>query len=325
VLVGSTGIRQLILGSGRQTAVPGVSGRGGQLVTGLVAGPDADYAATIACDGSTAPRFYRIVGGRAQLMAVPGDQFLVGGAHHAWGARYPVPTTPTGSTPPGPVLTPLDGGRKLQLGSNTWLFADTEAGLIVGRPDPETAGPSQLELADAATGRRVRSLPAGTPMAATGRTLLLQGAGCQNPADPEGCLITRVDLATGRYPMAAERYPDATAVLSANQKVAAFQLGRAAPDLRFEASRLIPPSDIAILHLDTGRLDVVPDLELSPRASAGLALDPTGSTLVAGISLGSRLEVLAWQPGRPAPGLIAHVAGAFDNTRPSILFTGRSG
>jgi hypothetical protein len=92
LLVGSTGIWKLALASAAQTPVPGVSHRTGLLVTGLVRGPDADYVATTSCDASTEARFYRIVGDRARLLPVPGDQFLLGGAHHAWAARYPLPT-----------------------------------------------------------------------------------------------------------------------------------------------------------------------------------------------------------------------------------------
>jgi hypothetical protein len=332
VLVGGTGIRELAVGSAAQTSIPGIPDRTGLLVTGLVAGPDADYAAITSC--AAASHFYRIVGDRAQLLPVPGNQFLLGGAHHAWGARYPLPIAlPAGSTgvpvQPGPVLTPLDGGPTVELGPNQRFFADTEAGLVVvtsdTTSDTTSDAPAQIELADVATGKRLRWLVAGTPMAAAGQTLLVQSAGCQDTSSPERCSIARVDLSTGRttesYPMVANRQPDVAAVLSSNQKVAAFQLRRAAPDPRFEQRRLVPPSDIAILHLDTGRLDIVPDLEFSPAASVGLALDATGTAVLASVSFGDRLELLAWKPGMARPGLIAQVAGAFDNTTPPVLLT----
>jgi hypothetical protein len=199
----------------------------------------------------------------------------------------------------------------------------------VATTDPSTDAAPQLELDDVATGRRLRSLIAGTPMAAVGQTLLVQSNGCQNLASHEGCWISQINLSTGRttafYPIAAGRQPSVTAVLSSDRKVAAFQLVRAEPDPRFKQTRLIPPSDVAILHLETSRLDVVPNLELSPDASAGLALDATGAVVLAVVSLGDRLELLAWRPGMIAPGLVAQLAGAYDNTTPSVLFTHRRG
>lgn len=328
LLVGSTGIQKLALATAGQSTVPGVPHRTGLLVTALVRGPDADYVATTSCDASTKARIYRIVGERARLLPVPGDQFLLGGAHHAWAVHYPLPAGSAGGpVQPGPVLTALDGGLTVKLAANKRLFADTKDGLIVVRIDTRSGALSQIELADVTTGKRLRGLGAGIPMGVAGHTLLVESTSCQDSSPPpKDCWLTRVDLSTGRttntFLIAAHTHPDyGTAVLSSDQKVAAFKLARDAPDPRFKQSPLA--SDIAILHLDTSRLDIIPGLELSPAASAGLAFDATGTAVLVTVSLGDRLELLGWKPGMPAPGLIAQVTGAFDNTTPSVLLTRR--
>src|SRR5262249_32609895 len=153
-------------------------------------------------------------------------------------------------------------------------------------------------------GRR-RSRPAGEP------------ARVRRPAAPGTCTLESVTLTTGRpaptVELPAGRVPVsgdlASPVFSPDGTLAAFQLTRARPDPRFAAAAPSPPSDVAVLHLRTGRLDIMPGLELPPITWAGLAFDTTGNRLLATVSDGDRGELLAWRPGMPGPALMTSLPG----------------
>src|SRR5262249_19688373 len=95
-------------------------------------------------------------------------------------------------------------------------------------------------------------------------------------------------------------------------------LARAKPDSRFAATAAGPPSDVAVLHLRTGRLDIVPGLELPPITSAGLAVNPTGSWLRATGSEGNRGLPPAWRPGRARPAPLTGLPGRVEGPPPLL-------
>jgi hypothetical protein len=127
---------------------------------------------------------------------------------------------------------------------------------------------------------------------------------------------------TGRpratFVLPAGRVPVSGAVFSPDGTTAAFQLTRARQDPRFATGRPYP-SDVAVLHLDTGSLDIVPGLELPPGAGAGLAFDGTGSWLLVTVSEGDHGELLAWRRGMPGPALVARLPGPFMAAPPLLL------
>ena len=59
--------------------------------------------------------------------------------------------------------------------------------------------------------------------------------------------------------------------------------------------------DIAIMRLDTGRLDVVPGIELPTTSQPGLAFAGRDGWLVIALDAGSRTRLLAWRPGLRQP------------------------
>jgi len=73
-----------------------------------------------------------------------------------------------------------------------------------------------------------------------------------------------------------------------------------------------------VLHLRTGRLDLVPGLELPPQTATGLAFDPTGRWLLATVSEGEYGELLAWRPGMPGPALVTSLPGPLDPAPPLL-------
>ena len=305
VLAGGTGLRVVSLGGAVSGPLPGLPDHGWQVTT-LVAGPGATYAFDVPCVNSTASvRVYRIVASGAQRVRVTADA-LLGGPHQAWAVTYRAHST---------VLTALNGGRRLTLKARTQPVAGTAAGLVVttfhaGRPDT-------VELLNSRTGAPLRRLAEGSSLGAAGQVLLVSLHDCGAVPAHRACTLEAVNLTTGR-PTATVELPAgralisgdvASPVFSPDGRLAAFQLTRARPRPRFAAAVAALPSDVAVLHLRTGRLDIVPGLELPPRTWAGLAFDATGRWLLATVSEGEYGQLLAWRQGMPGPALVTGLPG----------------
>ncbi len=316
VLVGGTGLRQVTFGGAVSGPLPGLPEHG-RLVTNMVAGPGAAYAFDTPCFSSTASvRVYRIVAGAVQRLRIAADA-LLGGPHRAWTVTYRAQHT---------VLTSPAGGRAVTFTSNIAPVADTAAGLVVVAYHPPAGRRHTVELLDPDTGAVLRRLGGGSPLGAAGQVLLVSAHGCAGPPAHNTCTLESIDLNTGRPAAPAElpagRIPIwgdlASPVFSPDGTLAAFQLARARPGPRFAAAAAGPPSDVAVLHLRTGRLDIVPGLELPPRTWAGLAFDATGNWLLATVSQGNHGELLAWRPGMPGPALVTSLPGPLAEAPPLL-------
>jgi len=136
------------------------------------------------------------------------------------------------------------------------------------------------------------------------------------------CIMESINLTTGRPTAMVElppgRVPVSDAVFSPDGALAAFQLARARQDPRFSTGVPVPPSDVVVLHLYTGSLDIVPGLELPPQAQTGLAFDATGRWLLATVSEGDHGGLLAWRPGMPGPALVTSLPGPLDPAPPLL-------
>jgi hypothetical protein len=317
VLVGGAALRQVTVGPAVSRPLPGMPDWQGRLVTELVAGPDAGYALVGRCPGDGF-RVYRVVPRAARLLDTTAVD-LLGGVHHAWAVTYPPPATWFSGVRsyPGAVLTPLNGGPAVTLQESTYPVADTAAGLVVAHTHPlapvNAHPPDIVELADPKTGALLRRLAEGSAMGAAGDMLLVSLRDCDAPAAHSRCILESVGLKTGRptatFGLPAGRVPVSDAVFSSDGTAVAFQLARARQDPRFTTGHPSPPADVAILHLHTGSLDIVPGLELAPKTQAGLAFDATGNWLLATVSEGDRGELLAWRKGMSGPALVTTLPG----------------
>jgi len=299
VLVGGVALREITLGHPASGPLPGLRNQG-LVVTKLVAGPGAAYAfVDPRCSGYL--WVYRIVAGVASLLDTPADD-LLGGPHHAWAVTYA----------PRTVLTPLNGGRKVTLKPRTDPVADTADGLVVAY-GPRAGGPQVLQLIDPGTGAVRRTLGTGSPIGAAGHVLLLSRPDCDATPKHGTCTLESIGVRTGRraatFELPTGRVPVSGAVFSPDGRTAAFELARARQDPRFTAGRRSLPTDVAVLRLRTGHLEIVPGLELPPGTGAGLALDATGSVLLATVNEGTRGALLAWRHGMPGPALVAELPG----------------
>jgi hypothetical protein len=306
-LVGGTALRQVFLARAGYRVVPGLRDQG-LLVTKLISGPRVNYAfVEPRCSGYL--WVYRITGGAARRLGTTADD-LLGGPGNAWAVTYRSHT----------VLTPLNGGRTITLRSGTVPIAGTAVGLVVQHnPDARRAGAA--ELIDPRSGALVRRLATGYPLGATGHLALVGLPDCRAPLTARSCTLESIDLRTGRprarFQLLTGRLPVSAAVFSPDGRAAAFELARGWPDPRFRTGR--PPADVAVLHIGTGILDIVPGLELPPGAGAGLAFDSTGSWLLLTVSAGDRGELLAWRPGMPGPALVSTLPGPLMAAPPLLV------
>ena len=299
--------------------LPGLPERG-RVVSNVVAGPRAAYAFDTPCTSSTASvQIYRIGASAAHRLGVNADA-LIGGPHLAWALSYRSSTVLT------QVLTPVAGSRAVRFSSSRDPIADTAAGLVEVRYRPLAGQRHAVELVDPNTGAVLRRIGDGFPMGAADHVLLVSLHGCAAPPAPRTCTLESFDLNTGR-PIATIKLPAgrmptggdlSSPVFSPNGTLAAFQIARAKPDPRFAAAPLGPPSDVAVLNLRTGKLDIVPGLELPPATWAGLAFDPTGRWLLATVSEGDHGDLLAWRPGMPGPALLTSLPGPLVEAPPLL-------
>jgi len=302
VLVGGTGLREVTLGGAVSRPLPGLPDHG-RLVTNLVAGPGAAYAFDVPCASSSGSvRVYRIVDGAAHRLGITAF-VLLGGPHHAWAVAYP----------PRVLLTPLDGGRAITLKTTMSPVADTAAGFVVVAYHKRTSRLGTVELLDPTTGALLHRLAKGDTVGAADHVVLVSLPGCGALLTHRMCTLENIDLTTGRpaatVKLPAGRVPVSDAVFSPDGTMAAFQLARARQDSRFSTGPPGPPSDIVVLHLQTGRLDIVPGLEVPPLTQLGLAFDATGRWLLATVSAEDGGELLAWRPGMPGPALVTSLPG----------------
>jgi len=320
LLVGGAGLREVTVGSAISRPVPRLPERS-RVVTSMVAGPRAAYVIDTPCGGSIADvQVYRIGASAAHRLGVIADA-LIGGPHLAWALSYRQRAVLTR------VLTPLAGSRAVRFRPGTEPVADTPAGLVVERYHPPAGQRPTVELLDPDTGAVLRRIGAGYPVGAGGHVLLMSLHGCAAIPPHGTCTLEGVDLNTGR-PLATVTLPPgrtltggvlSSPVFSPDGTLAAFQLARARWDPRFRSHFPGPPSDLAVLNLRTGKLDVVPGLELPPATWAGLAFDPTGRWLLATVSEGDHGDLLAWRPGMPGPALVTSLPGQLAEAPPLLL------
>ena len=174
---------------------------------------------------------------------------------------------------------------------------------VTGITDGVVAGSALLGgeyvgmLLDAGTGRITTRLIRGQPVAAGGGVVISQAACDVGRRAP--CTLRSTSVSDGathsyRIPRSPGIVPG---VLSPDGREYAFLLERSRPDRHYSMGYPIPPADIAWLHLDTGRLDVAPGIELPGKVALSLAFAPRSDWVVVALDQGVATRLVAWHPG----------------------------
>ncbi len=152
-------------------------------------------------------------------------------------------------------------------------------------------------LLEADTGRITNRLIRGQPVAAGGGVVISQAACDVTRRAP--CTLRSTSVSDGatrsyRIPHSPGLQPG---VLSPDGREYAFLIERSHQDRHYSMGYPIPPADIAWLHLDTGRLDVVPGIELPGKVGLSMAFAPRSDWVVVALDQGVSTRLLAWHPG----------------------------
>lgn len=296
VLLGGDRLRIVDFDSGRATALPDAVVRPGEYAALLAGDPITAYATTETCSETPLYAMLRISADhRVSVIRPlgPTESPLTDG-NRVW-----ITTFASDLDNPYATIRPVAGGQRvrLPLGFNpSAIVGDTVVGPM--QPDPGIS-PTWLALVDAQTGRlQARLQQQVAPPLAAGAGQVFWTSGCHD--DPSQCTLHRRSVAGGETLGSPLPRPACCGVVSPDGTMVAFLIERASTDSRFGGQPL-PPLDIAVMQLGTGRLDIVPGIELPTRSQPGLAFAERGDWLVIALDAGSRTRLLTWRPGLRQP------------------------
>jgi hypothetical protein len=314
VLLGGDRLRLVDFDGGRATTLPDAVVRPGEYAAVLAGDPITAYATTASCN-ETAPYAMVRISGDHQVSVVrqlgPTEAPLTD-AHRVWIASFA-----SGIDNPYGTIAPIAGGPRVRL-PHGFSPAAIVGETIVGQLQPDPAiSPTWLALVDARTGRLQAKLDQQVAPLAAGAGQVFWTSGCRGDASP--CTLHRRLIAGGKTFGAPLPRPACCGVVSPDGTKVAFLIERATTDSRFDGQPL-PPVDIAIMQLGTGRLDIVPGIELPARSQPGLAFAGRGDWLVIALDAGSRTRLLAWRPGLLQPYETNALPGLVHNP-PTLVIT----
>ncbi|NUR25327.1 MAG: hypothetical protein HOV83_05675, partial [Catenulispora sp.] len=294
VSLGGDRIRLIDFDTGQATPLPDDVVHPGEYAAVLSDGPVTAYATTGSCDETDSYGMLRISGNGQHVVvikSIDATEDVLADRNHAWIVSYPNSRA---------AVTPADGGPTVRMPAGCYpsaIVSNTVVGLL--QPDP-SAPPTWLLLVDARTGRvRARLDHTAWPLAA-GAGQVFWTTGCRE-GEARPCTLHRHSItgtATATYPLPRTA---CCGVVSPDRKKLALLLQRATTDQRFSDNHPMPPSDLAVLNLITGRLNVVPGIELPAKSPPGLAFTEDGTWLVTALDAGQTTRVLAWRPGLQKP------------------------
>ena len=293
VLVGGAGLRRVSVDSGR------VSRLADGEVTWLASSAVGRHAIRNRCSPRMTFQHGAVLAvGRnraTELSRAPADG-LVSAPDTTWAFTFP--TDPTRRPM---VLRPVDGRPAVRLPLGFEASAATSSAFLGSLPIGDEPG-AGFELAAVSRARLtdVHRLGRGFVAAATDAVTVISRSDCD---ETTSCVLTRLDAGGDLrdYRLPRGRTPTSGFVLSPDRSRLAFQLARVEPDPRYDSEHPGGPSDLVVLDLRTGQLDVVPGIELAPKASVGLAFGPDSRWLVVSVNEGRRTRLLVWRPGLPQP------------------------
>ena len=281
--------------SGHATTLPDQVVRPGEYAAVLAGDPITAYATTGSCNETAPYAMLRIsVDHRVSVIRPlgPTESPLTDG-NRVWISSFA-----SDIDEPYGTIAPIAGGKRVRLPLGFYASAvvgDTVVGLM--QPDPAIS-PTWLALVDARTGRLQAKLEQHVAPLAAGAGQVFWTSGCDD--DASLCTLHRRSIASGETRGSPLPRPACCGVVGPDGTRVAFLIERATTDSRFDGHPL-PPMDIAIMQLDTGKLNIVPGIELPAKSQPGLAFAGRGDWLVIALDAGSRTRLLAWRPGLRQP------------------------
>lgn len=307
VLLSGDRLRLVDFDSGRATTLTDEVVRPGEYAAVLAGDPVTAYATTGSCSETAPYAMVRVsVDHRLSVIRPLGPtEWALTDGKRVWVASFA-----SDIDNPYGTIVPVAGGQRVRLPLGFYpsaIVGDTIVGMM--QPDPSIS-PTWLALVDARTGRLQAKLEQHVAPLAAGAGQVFWTSDCHDDASPctlHGRLIDGGETRESPLPR-----PACCGVVSPDGARVAFLIERAATDSRFDGHPL-PPLDIAIMQLDTGRLGIVPGIELPDKSQPGLAFAGRGDWLVIALDAGSRTRLLAWRPGlrqpyetNALPGLVHH-------------------
>ncbi len=296
VLLGGDRLRLVDFDSGHATTLPDAVVRPGEYAAVLAGDPVTAYAETRSCNETAPYAMVRISADHrvSVIRALSPTEAPLTDGNRVWIASFA-----NGIDNPYGTIAPVAGGQqvRLPLGFHaSAIVGDTIIGQL--QPDPGIS-PTWLALVDARTGRLRAKLDQQVAPLAAGAGQVFWTSGCDDDgASP--CTLRRRSIAGEETLGSPLPGPACCGVVSPDGTRVAFLIERATADSRFDGHPL-PPMDIAVMRLDTGRLDIVPGIELPAKSQPGLDFADRGGWLAIALDAGSRTRLLAWRPGLRQP------------------------
>jgi hypothetical protein len=299
VLVGGDGLRVVDVDTGRTRRLPGAGQDDDKQVTSLSANGNGVSALRVDCGGnqlfSTGVVFAVDPQSSARRLDVMRVDAVLNGPDTSWGYNYAIdPGDPV-------VLRPVDGGDPLTMPIGFIPDAATRTD-FVGSLNTQASDTFQQPPVLAAMSRstgQIRRLTRGYLVAVSDAALVTRSSCDEN----QQCVLTRTspDKSTRRYPLPRGRVPSSMGHLSAGGQHVAFMLTRREADPRYVLGHPGAPSDIAVLDLTTGALEIVPGVMVAPKSAVGLDYSADGRWLLIALNEGGRARLLVWRSGLARP------------------------
>jgi len=243
------------------------------------------YATTdgLPCD-VLAGRVLAVQGDRTTVVPVASASGIVSDESRAWVLRDPPH-----------VLTPLGPGKDVSLIGGFAPVAATR-GLVVGNL-LRAMDPNEIVAVDARSGQLHATPGAIGSVVAVGHGRVFWTAGCT--PDSRCMLLSAPARGGSAHPYRLAAPPAGSpGLLSPDGRYLALVVDHVAAGGPARSPAL--GGDVALLDLHTGRLRVVPGLELSTRYRPSFAFAP-GGWLVVGYAHDDRAQLVAWRPGLADP------------------------
>jgi hypothetical protein len=295
LLVGGSGLHAVDFASGRAGVVPGLRLQPGEFVADIV-GARPYYAVIARCGMAGPSRLVSLRPGHTEN--IPLDSTVDGvfdDPPWVWAVTYPTDERPHGFVVR--LVPAFAGGYRMRLPAG-FVPEGITNGLILGSTASD--GLVSIQLVDAATGRTLAGLGPGRVLGAAHG--MLAWTDC-DPSRPEACTVYWQYASPDQFPESLVIPRPAgfgAGVISADHRRLAFTMSRGEPDPRYADDHPFPPSTVAVLHLDTGVIDVALGIEIPAKTMPGLAFGPDGWLAIA-LDAGPRIRLLAWHRGLLQP------------------------